>query len=212
MKRKPELTSRSRSADFVRRAAYRDAILIVIATEGAVTEPHYLSLFSSIDSPFFNPKVKQIQILETENGNSAPEHVVNRLLEYKRENDISDRDQLWLVIDVDRWNQQGVLSPVISLAHTNGILLAISNPCFEVWLLCHFVETLPTVADFRDALQLNVGNAKTRFDLSRYVNRVRHATQIAAACSTNTDPNIPEALGSNVYKLVNQILPLNQSS
>ncbi len=47
-------------------------------------------------------------------------------------------DEVWCVYDVDRHPS---LNDAGQLARANGIELAISNPCFELWLLLHFRES-----------------------------------------------------------------------
>jgi RloB-like protein len=49
-------------------------------------------------------------------------------------------DEFWCVFDVE-WpkNHPGLLEAV-QQAHANGIHLAISNPCFELWLILHFQD------------------------------------------------------------------------
>jgi hypothetical protein len=201
------LTSRKRSSAFVRNKPFRDAKILVIATEGEVTEKHYFSIFSDPQSEFFNPRVKRIDILQTENGFSAPAHVIHRLLDYKQNNDLNAQDQLWLVIDVDRWEKQGVLAPVIAEAYQKDIFLAISNPCFEVWLLCHFVDDLSVVTDFHASSKEHLGNVKCEFDLNKYIERVNHAVNVAEISDTGNDPHIPVPLGTKLHKLIKIILP-----
>ena len=207
MTRSGGLTSRKKHDTYVRRAPFRDAKLIVIATEGAVTEPRYFTLFTERDGTFFNPRVRRIDVLETLDGGSAPERVLDRLRVYKQKYDISTGDQFWLVVDVDRWQCQGVLDPVIAAAFQDNIQLAISNPRFEVWLLCHFVDSLTEITDLDSAIKSYLGNVKTKFEISRYSNRVRHAVEVASKSVKGTDPNIPQPLGTNVFKLVQEIIP-----
>lgn len=47
-------------------------------------------------------------------------------------------DEIWCVIDVD---QHPNLNRAISDAAQSGMSVALSHPCFEYWLLLHFVDT-----------------------------------------------------------------------
>ena len=47
-------------------------------------------------------------------------------------------DAVWCVFDVDDHPQ---VDDARQMARDNGIELAISNPCFELWLLLHFRES-----------------------------------------------------------------------
>jgi len=103
----------------------RDTRLIIIAAEGEKTEKQYFSVFQSLRV--------QVKVLHTEEGLSAPKHVFARLNEYRRAYDLKGDDQLWLVIDVDHWPQE-MLSEIAAGSVQKRFGLAVSNPCFEVWL------------------------------------------------------------------------------
>ena len=47
-------------------------------------------------------------------------------------------DAVWCVFDVDEHPQ---IADARQMARANGIELAISNPCFELWLLLHFRDS-----------------------------------------------------------------------
>lgn len=44
-------------------------------------------------------------------------------------------DDVWCVFDVDEFQD---VTPAVALAERNAIGVAVSNPCFELWLLLHF--------------------------------------------------------------------------
>ena len=46
-------------------------------------------------------------------------------------------DSLWLMFDIDRWGEKNI-SEICRQARQKQYQLAISNPCFEVWLYLHF--------------------------------------------------------------------------
>lgn len=51
-----------------------------------------------------------------------------------RKRAVVECDQVWCVVDVDEFD----LSRATRLAQREDVRLAISNPCFEYWLLLHF--------------------------------------------------------------------------
>ncbi|MCU7918074.1 MAG: RloB family protein [Candidatus Thiodiazotropha sp. (ex Epidulcina cf. delphinae)] len=105
-------------------AHLRDTRLVVIATEGKVTEKQYFSLFNS--------RRVQVKVLPTgEENHSSPEHVLERLHEYHKTYDLDGDDELWLMVDVDRWGT-AKLAQVAKEAIHAGFGLAVSNPCFEI--------------------------------------------------------------------------------
>lgn len=57
---------------------------------------------------------------------------------------IKEYDAVWCVFDVD--DQAAHLTDARQLALRSSVSLAISNPCFELWLLLHFQES-PGLSD-----------------------------------------------------------------
>jgi RloB-like protein len=117
----------------------RDYKLFAIACEGAEREPMYFKLFGQLSS-----RIK-VDIIEEASGDetstnkvnrSSPRWVLDRAASYVEKHGLIEEDELWLVIDVDRWGN--ILQEIASHcdAQTNWHL-ALSNPCFEVWLYFH---------------------------------------------------------------------------
>ena len=111
---------------------------IVIAMEGVKTEPAY---FFAVKEKY---KSSSLQIIpldrETTDGRSAPKHVIDHLDSYVANNSLLKSDECWIVIDKDR-------SPVLQIklvaAHCSthkNYHLALSNPCFEIWLVLHYKD------------------------------------------------------------------------
>ena len=70
----------------------------------------------------------------SEDNKSSPKYVLERLKHFRQEYELAAGDELWLMIDVDRW-QDKKLSSVTQEAYASDFKLAISHPCFETWLL-----------------------------------------------------------------------------
>ena len=102
------------------------------------------------------------------------------------------------------------LIAVCPQARQKGYQLAISNPCFEIWLCLHFGDLLPedrTCKDFEIRLRNILGSYnKSNLDVLAYTPNVKSAIER----SRNLDLNIQESwtsqLGTRVYKLVESIL------
>ena len=76
--------------------AFRDARLIVIASEGKDTERIY---FKALAKEYTNPRV-HVHILErseAEQNNSSPEHVLKQLNDYKEQYALEADDELWFL-------------------------------------------------------------------------------------------------------------------
>lgn len=111
----------------------RDASLIVIASEDTHAVKQYFQRFHTT-------KV-QVEILPTEDGRSSPVAVIQRLDEYAAKYQLSTTDELWACIDLDHWAGGGHLAnlaTVMALCRQKGYRLAISSPCFELWIYLHF--------------------------------------------------------------------------
>jgi hypothetical protein len=109
----------------------------LIVCEGKVTEPYYFDDLRVL--------VRSVIDLKLEPA-GAPKKVVERAVELKREaerlarrsRDLNDRyDEVWCVFDVD---EHPLLAEAKQQALANGLDVAISNPCFELWVLLHFQD------------------------------------------------------------------------
>ena len=70
------------------------------------------------------------------------------------------------MLDVDRWGD-AKLSEIGRLCHQKGYALAVSNPCFELWLLLHLrsLDEYPpeTLDEFRE--NPRIGANRRRLDM-----------------------------------------------
>src|SRR5690606_7033455 len=110
--------------------------IIVLAFEGNDTERIYFEDFRS--SVRFNDSLICLHLLSRskDDTNSAPNHVFNKLKrEAKDEFNFNKEDELWMIIDTDRW--KNIPQIVQSCKAEGNMFVAVSNPCFEFWLLLH---------------------------------------------------------------------------
>jgi hypothetical protein len=186
---------------------YRDARLFVIATEDKERTPWY---FAGLQQHgIVGRRRLRLELLPTYNGESSPEQVAARLRDYEAKHTLKAIDQLWLVLDVDRWPR---LNGTLAAASRDDLRAAISNPCFEIWLQLHFTDTpsaeAPTVGRRAQAakrawgvLRADKAGAKpwpfTKAD-------VEHAVERGQAADTGGwRPPFP---GSNIHRLVAELL------
>jgi hypothetical protein len=185
-------------------AHLRDTRLIIIAAEGEKTEKQYFSMFRN--------KRVQVKVLNTEGGQSSPKHVFDRLAEYKKTYDVKGDDELWLVIDVDRWTPQ-MLSEIATGCLQKKFGLAVSNPCFEIWLYLHHGDissgSLITKQQLEKMLKDTLDSFnKTNLDLDQYRNYVANAVDRATTLDTTPGERWPSKAGTHVYKVAKSILAL----
>ena len=109
---------------------------IAVFTEGKKTEPGYLSHW------YRAHRDRVLVVISC--GLGAPMTVVDRAVEKKRYEAKEARrgrgrasDEYWCVIDVD---QHPNLGPAVEKAIANGISVAVSNPCVELWFILHFQD------------------------------------------------------------------------
>ena len=130
MSRKSRAARRIRRKDPVRSPALR----IVVITEGAVTEPRYLRTFKRLHGA--QSSAKLVVIGGAADPRAVVERAIEELKELKRDR-LGGRDTVWAMFDRDEHPR---FDEAKNMAHGNGIRLAISNPCFELWGILHYQE------------------------------------------------------------------------
>jgi hypothetical protein len=205
---------RSSDGAYTRKRPFRDAKLIVIAAEGSREEKEYFEgLQEFIDSTRL--QIKFLRRPVGEEGNSAPHWVLSQLTEYRRENRPKAGDELWLVIDADRWDAHEV-ARVISEAKKSGIESGLSCPCFEVFLLCHF-ESLTADVKLGSTDSSTIAPATLKWRLGQHCDglsrgfverfgpRLEAAVTNGIALSPNPPPHFA-CLGTRVHLLLKNAL------
>ncbi len=181
----------------------RDAKLIVIATEGQETEKQYF------EGLFHTPRVK-VDVLPSEAGASAPNYVFNRLAAYKQKYDLHRNDQLWVMVDVDRWPDK-MLAEVAQKSLKKNFRLAVSNPCFELWLYLHLGDIDPdrnlSPKEMEELLRKKAGSySRSNLKVEDFQPFIQEAVKRAKALHTNLEERWPSKTGTYVYLVVEEIL------
>ena len=105
-----------------------EAQTVAIVCEGKVTERVY---FEGIRRDLRLPTTR----LKVTGIGSDPLHVVNAA------NDLAGAfDQVWAVFDVEAPKPHTRLNAALERAGSLNVRCAVSNPCFEFWLLLHFQD------------------------------------------------------------------------
>jgi len=102
----------------------------VVATEGVLTEPEYLKIFSRIHGD------RSVRVVSIPVGGD-PRTVVERAIEESKSDRFATCDSVWAMFDRDAHQR---FDEARNLARGNHIQLAISNPCFELWGILHYHE------------------------------------------------------------------------
>lgn len=159
---------------------------IAVWCEGTRSEPQYLEALRN------EPAVKDVASvdirIEARDEGAVPLTLVRSAMEQRRRTSIEkgEIDEFWCVFDVEWPKHHPNLTEALDLARRNSIKVAVSNPCFEVWLIFHFRNQTGFLnndearrgrraCDLRDDKSL---------DASLYMPRRAHASQHAAALDT----------------------------
>jgi len=112
----------------------------VVFCEGERTEPEYLDALKR------QPSVRDVAAVdlrvETGHGGSVPRTLVAMATEAHSRaiDEEAEIDEFWCVFDVEWPRNHPGLGGAVQQARVNGIKLAVSHPCFELWLILHFQD------------------------------------------------------------------------
>ncbi|MFC4057974.1 RloB family protein [Planomonospora corallina] len=167
---------RSRAKSLKRRIASRpERRTIVIFCEGEASEPDYINALKRLPDVRANTAIS----IEIAAENGVPSALVRRAIERNRDDEV---DECWCVFDVEWPKNHPNLRQAVQAAKEHGIRLAISNPCFELWLILHFHDQtafMSTDEAERRSRQLD-GRSGKRIAADQYMQRRHAASQRAA--------------------------------
>lgn len=178
---------------------------IFIATEGFHSERKYLKSLGDIIKT--NIELIIITRQSPDAGLSAPEYVLQTILDKKSTIDYRTGDDFWIIIDKDCWD----VEPIVKLCNDNDISLVVSNPCFEIWVLFHYLRRnqINTIKAFPncDSVEIAIKEFDDHFSKSRPVikrtfNGLQKAVWFAKELDIDVNSAIPENPCSRMYKLI----------
>ena len=110
-----------------------------VFTEGKRTEVDYIKHWQRI----FRDRINVV-VVDEKKGHGAPLTLVDKAIKEKKyrsrqsnSTNWSIHTEYWCVFDVDTHPN---LRQAVQKAEDNGIRVAVSNPCIELWFLLHFQE------------------------------------------------------------------------
>jgi hypothetical protein len=194
---------------------FRDDRVFVVATDDTYAPEQYFKHLAL--------RRVRVLVLPTERGESSPAHVVARLKAayevYANAHEVRERDEFWIFLDRDH-HFKGTHTPqtleALRVGKTAGFEVAISNPCFELWLLLHHEEVLPDAeldncAAVESSLRARLGSYnKTnilpgQFPLDLVETAIRRARALEKSPDSPT-ALLPLPIGTRVYRLLEKIL------
>ncbi len=167
MTRTPKASGQKKTPSFesslrrkVNQRESRQRLLVVCGA--LVTESDYITgLKAFVKNPAVSVRIAKLP--------GAPGQVVDEALR-RRDQASQEYDQVWCVLDVDQFPR---VREALAAAGKHGIEVALSNPCFEIWLLLHFKEHHRPAASY-DALKPVIdkaapgGYSKTAMNFRHY--------------------------------------------
>jgi len=179
-------------------ADFRDDRLFIVACDDTYAPKQYFS--------FFNITRVQVHVVPTQDNSSVAQYVLGRLLQFEHE----EYDELWMLLDTDHCIQGHHRKGFIQAIHEakqRGVHVALSKPCFELWLLLHHVDDFAVVSlanakETEKALRKALGEynkthlKETDYPLDSIGDACFRAKKLDA-----TGGDIPETNTSRVYRL-----------
>jgi hypothetical protein len=200
-------------------AAHRLARRVLIACEGQATERGY---FEAIRRQLHMPPAV-VGVLPQHGG--APRRLVQALLKARDQRraegsfDPDAGDTLWAVFDGDEHRRADPRGwrEALALAEAEGVRLAVSNPCFELWYLLHFQDQFAPLdcAAALQALKRHLPRYTKNATLypeplaTRTAIAIARAKRLEARAIASGDPAHANP-GSGVFHLVAHLLALGR--
>ncbi len=187
---------------------FRDARKFIIICEGE-RESNYFDFFNGKSKKFI---VETVAPVGENQGESAPNHLKNRAIEYIDKNgwELDYDDQLWFVLDVDKWERTSIDELKILSDSTKNWFLAISNICFEVWLYYHKSKEKIIPKSSGDMKQLLHNQVNGGYKIEAYAPEILTATENSKNIDENEEGAYPDLGVTKVYKLGQEIVGLIQ--
>ena len=139
----------------------------LIFTEGSQTEPAYLNGLKRLDQIRRSTSIT----VEVRDDFIQPLSLVKAAVDKAGDDEI---DQVWCVFDVESPKPHAHLKEADELARKHDIRIAVSNPCFELWLVLHDREqaaAMTTAAAGKAANELAAFDCKRIVDVNWFLER-----------------------------------------
>lgn len=177
-----------------RRASFRPPrYRVLVLCGGQVSEPEY---FEGLKAWARNDA-----LATTVGGRrSGPARLVEQAIESS-----ADYDEFWCVTDVDQFPD---LAEATRVSGAHGVNLAVSNPCFEAWLLLHFETCTAWIKDCNTATRLlrrHIPAYQKSVDFRLLAEGLGIAIERARRLASNAAEPCPNP-SSGVWKLAEKIM------
>lgn len=199
-----------------KREAYglkRDYRLFAIACEGK-READYFRFLESISRGIAIDIIEEVvpdsEMQVKHSNKSAPKWLLDRAVRYIEKEGLDDEDELWFVLDVDKWKNEQIREIAEYCRQKPNWHIAISNPCFEVWLYYHINASVPgnlkssnKCKDWKQALN---SKSKGGYSKESYLMLIKEAIVNASNADTDKAHYFPDTGQTKVYLLAEAIM------
>ena len=181
---------------------HRDTNIIFIGIEGgdglSSREARYFDIFKEQDIRF------QFKVIPCDEHRSSPDQLLEHLKSELQKEPLQEGDEKWMAVDVDKYEPH--LSRAAQECMDAGIDLAVSNPCFEFWLLLHYQnpdETLKSCKDVKTVLSpiMDADQNNDSGYAAMFFDKAETAIQ-RAKYRDNVKERWPNENGSRVYQII----------
>ncbi len=203
---------------YARKTGIRRSNLFVIAAEGHRTEVQYFEGLSD-ELGQSNLDFLILKRADSDSGLSHCSHLLRQLDEYTKNNHLRKDDVLCVVTDRDSGCfSPGQLLEALTHCNVNGYAFALSNPCFELWLLLHYIDVNLCTDEQKQEIKRNENNYlkkqlrsvagsynPSRLDFSCFWPYIEVA--YSRAISLNPDNDWLDPIGTKVSDIIELLLP-----
>lgn len=183
---------------------------MVIVCDDTRTAPAYFTELKREIKQYVTLKVNRAPC-QGASPNVLVDHARNEQESLKTDRDDDDKDAVWVLLDLEGGPEQcAQTQQTKKLAKQEGISVALSIPCYEVWTLLHLEDTGTQFNDcnqvldrvrqlWKERFEQEFG-PKARADYSKIIKRRHDAVTRAESHWINRDPTRTE-----VFKVIQQI-------
>jgi len=191
---------------------FRDDTKVIIACDDTYAPKQYFNFLKLLRV--------EVVVVPTTDGTSHASHVLSRLLE----TDCNEEDERWLLLDTDHCingTHFNKFNDALCEARRNGIKIALSRPCFELWLLLHFVKedsvgALRNANEVEAALRKSAGEYnKTKLNKAHYPPESIEKAYLRASdlhTQVGGGDGVPNANTTRVHLLLRSVLSKSLAS
>ncbi|MGO8675162.1 MAG: RloB family protein [Limisphaerales bacterium] len=117
-------------------------------------------------------------------------------------------DELWLVVDRDAWTESDLNDVVAAIGALPKYHLALSNPCFELWLVLHRRDAPGQNGEqLRKILKAELGAyEKSSYNVEALRPTIDDAIRRAERLDASPKDPWPRVQGTHVYRLVKRLM------